>query len=363
MAFSFFQRLRFSLGWVLLLFFVAAASWFFLKPERKQQVELVSVISGPSEQVLALNGRVRVQDRADILPRIQGRILEMKVDDGSEVKAGDVLAQLENNRETAKIKELESEVKSAELRLAQSKRDLLRAEKLLKEGFVSKERLENLRLEQDQAQQRVQSLKAELAGAKVAFQDSIITAPFDGVILRRLADLGQTVDPRTILFEMISNAPRDIEAEADEIYAVYLRQGMDVRLKPIGSSETLTGSLSYIAPDISLNSGGRLIRVTGEGVSNLPPGLSVDLTILVDRKEKALMIPRSAILDPAENPRVRVVNAQNKVEEKKIETRDWPAEFVAVLSGLTEQDKIISVPRSVQVGQEVEIKSGTAGRK
>lgn len=346
--------IRRHFGLLFVVVFAAIAAVYLLQPKAPPTAKLVTATRSDIIRVLTLNGRVRAFDVADIKPRRAGTLVEVVAEEGSAVKKGDVLARVQNAQEQAAVTASQKTAAARKLELAQAQRDLKRVEQLKREGYATTERLEQARLAVATAQADIARLNASTAQLKAGLDDTVLTAPFDGVVQRKLVDQGTSVGLDTVVFTLAANGANDVEAEADEIYAPQLAEGQKVSITTPNTSQPLEGTITWKAPNIDTKTGGVLLRIESDAVSTLPPGLSVGLTIEVERVENALTLPREAILAPQSAPAVLKLNpATNILVKTPIEIVDWPAATVEVKNGLSETDKITLAPRSFEDGQKI----------
>lgn len=339
-------------GWIFFIVLAAVGAFMVFRPTPPPKIQMEKVAQGDVVRVLALNGRVRAIEQVDLKPRRAGILGQVSKDEGDIVEAGEVLAVVQSPQQEAQLRAAEQSVQAKALELKQAQRDLKRVQELRSGGYATIQRVDDLKLAVATASADYLRLKASVDAARSVLEDAQILAPFDGIILRRPVDGGTTVATDQTVFTIAAMRGRDIEAEADEVYADALRVGLPVKIKPAGQSSLIyDGRLTYVAPNVNTASGGRLIRVSYDGVEDLPPGLSVDVTIIVDRENAVLNLPRAAILTPREQPSVMVVDASGQVMQKPVTILDWPAERVIVRSGVSAGMLVVANPRLVKPGQ------------
>jgi HlyD family secretion protein len=85
----------------------------------------------------------------------------------------------------------------------------------------------------------------------------------------------------------------------------------------------------------------------------MPAGLTLSINLIIEREQAAISIPRTAILRPDSSPSVRLVDAEGKVAERRINFVDWPAETVTVTQGLQPGMRIRADPQAAAPGADV----------
>jgi HlyD family secretion protein/membrane fusion protein (multidrug efflux system) len=152
---------------------------------------------------------------------------------------------------------------------------------------------------------------------------------------------------------------REVETEVDETYSMALALDQPARLAFAGVSEPVAGTIAYLSPRIDTSTGGRVVRLAFTPPAQLtqtelPVGLSVDVNIIVERRDGALTLPRTAVREPATAPHVLVVDG-GKVARRDITFRDWPSATIMVDGGLRAGERVIVSPASLPIGADVEI--------
>src|SRR5467141_3817286 len=160
-----------------------------------------------AQQILAASGYVVPQRKANVAPRIGGRVAKILVDDGSVVKAGQVIAVLEDAEYRAQLLQAQADEKAARARVKRAEVDLLDAQRaysreraLHDQGFSTPQALDQATARLDGAKAALASAKAEAAAARarveqarVNLDNCYVRAPFSGRITQKLTDVGEIV--------------------------------------------------------------------------------------------------------------------------------------------------------------------------
>ncbi len=202
------QRPRSPWRWPLLLFAPVILVLLALYGLRARQAFAVlevttveaQVLSGPDAPavgapLLTASGYVVARRKAVVSAKIQGRLAELRVEEGSRVVAGETLARLEDADYLASLERARAAVQHAEASLFESRRQLGLAEKLAQQKVLAVD-------ERDAALSRVKLAEAALAQARadqVFFEaqlgNTVISAPFKGVVVKKMAEVGESVAP------------------------------------------------------------------------------------------------------------------------------------------------------------------------
>ena len=193
--------------WPLFLFVPAlllvAALWFFRMQGSFTAAEVSLVpaaiaapgTSAPSASLLTASGYVVARRQAVISAKIQGRLSELNVEEGSRVAAGDVLARLEDDDFVAVVRQGEAGVAWAMADLAEQKRQHRLAADLAEKNLVSGDETEAAASRVRIAEAALQQAEATLSLARARLEDTIIRAPFAGIVVKKMAEVGESVAP------------------------------------------------------------------------------------------------------------------------------------------------------------------------
>lgn len=337
---------------------LAAGAAAYSKYTAPPTVAVSTVKSGPAERILAVSGRVRPPESVTIVPKVSGEVIELTKDEGDTVTAGEVLGRIDDARARAALTQADAAAAAQRKVFDQAERDQARAQALLETGTGTTAGLETATLAVKRAGDDLRRLEAARDDAALRLEEYKLLAPISGRILTRPIDRGQVVDGRAPVFELAPVAGREVETEVDEGYGMSLALDQPARLAFAGVEGTVEGRISYLSPRIDTATGGRLVRiaftppayVTGE----LPIGLSVDVNIVVERRETALMVPRTALRDPATKPYVLTVE-NGVLARQPVTFKDWPAADVMIDSGLKAGDVLVVSATPPAEGTEVQI--------
>lgn len=147
------------------------------------------------EKTLSFVGNLEPAEKATIVPDISGKLWKIYVDVGERVKKGQVLAELDHRHIDLQLEQAKAGFEVAKANLEDAKTNYLRMEKLYKENAISSQQFEKVKLAYEAAQSQFQQAQAALNLAQYQRDVSIMKAPFDGVIVERLAEEGDVINP------------------------------------------------------------------------------------------------------------------------------------------------------------------------
>ncbi|NOT09582.1 MAG: efflux RND transporter periplasmic adaptor subunit [Gemmatimonadales bacterium] len=201
---------------------------------------------------ITANGYVVARTRASVSSRVSGRLARLAVEEGSRVRRGEVMAELDNADYTAAVAQAVAESLRAEASLSEARaqraqftRDLARAKDLLAKNLEASRTVEDLesQLAGAEARVRVQEAQIGAAIAGIAFaranlDNTFIRAPFDGTILRKDAEVGEVVAPvatgggltRGAVVTMADLGTLEVEVDVNEAYIAQIRGAQPTRI-------------------------------------------------------------------------------------------------------------------------------------
>lgn len=239
----------------------------------------------PSQAITALNatGRVSAQRKAAVSTKATGRLEFLGVQEGSIVKAGDILARIENKDVSATQDQAQANVRAARANLEQGLAELRdaegnykRSEDLANKNFISSATLDTAKARFEKARAAVASLngaigvaEANLRATNVSVEQTLIRAPFDGVVLTKNANVGDIITPfssaadsKGAVVNMADMATLEVEADVSEISLskISVSQPVEIQLDAFPELRLL-GKVSRIVPTVDRSKATVLVKV------------------------------------------------------------------------------------------------------
>lgn len=330
----------------------STGAWLLRPPE----IAVLEIRSQPTEIVLSVVGRVRPTSLVDVRSRNAGQVIRMLHDDGDLVDAGQPLALIRSVVEQAKADAGSARQAAARAELSVAQLAFDRTRVLAERGIASGSALDEARAALEARQAALAAAAADQRAASALAGEFTITAPMAGIILVRPVDEGQVVSPDMTLFQLGSRGAFEVHADVDEVYADTLRPGMPARAAVSGSDAVFAARISGVSPRIDPGTGGRLVKLAPADLTDLPPGRSVDVTIIIEQLEAAISIPREAVIGAADAPSVLVAGPGGRVSVRAVRIRDWPSLNAVVEAGLASGDRLVLDPGAVRPGARVRVR-------
>ena len=332
---------------------LAIAGYWLFAP-RDKAVATIFVKRASADRILAVNGRIRPRAQIDIRPTIGGALVALPFDVGDRVEAGQILARIDDAPERAAIAEAQASVATQQATLAQARRELARFVALGQ--FATKREVEQRRLAVLEGERELNRRQAAVAQASEQRDRRVLRAPFAGIILERPVDPGQAVGLESVIYRLADLSSPEVSIEVDEVYAAEILPGTAATVTMPGQERPIAATVLHVEPRVDPATGARAVRLGLIGAAvDAPSGLTVTVNLLIERREGAISVPRSAVISSGSSAKVRVVGKDNVVIERAVTFIDWPAETVIVTSGLQPGERILVEPDAAKQGEKVRV--------
>lgn len=309
------------------------------------QEDLFIVQPGPLERTLPLTGTLTPLTEATIKAKVAGELVEVPVREGQSVRSGQLLARIDQTEVRARVAAREADVEAARAQLVWADKNRLTQKALLEKSFISQNAFDNIQSNYDVAVARLRAAQAELAVAQKSLGDSVLLAPFAGIVAERHAQPGERValDARVITLVDLSRLELEGALPATAIALARIGQKIAFRIDGFGARE-FAGRIERINPATS--AGSRSINVYAvieNQDGSLRKGMFAQGALLLGGIDNALVIPLSAVREEAGQSYVYVL-VEGSVKRKPIKTGAGDAAGkVQVLEGLEAGDRIVRI--------------------
>ena len=369
---------------------------------RGPQVDALVVQSAPLVRTLQFSARVATLSRVDVGSTVTGRVAQVRVMEGTQVRQGDVLVQLESDELRAALAQAVAAERQAKARLeglrstgrtaAQAARaqadaslqaasaSLARVQQLVAEGFYSPAQLDEARRAVDVARAQQLGAQAQLqatadAGTDVAqaqaqwalaqaatvaaqarLAQATLVAPADARVLVREVEPGQIVQPGKALLSLALAGPTQLVAQVDERFLEQLQLGQPAWVVADAFAEQrFAARVLSIAPAVDAQRGAIEVKFS---IEQAPAFLREDMTLSVEvetaRRERTLVLPQAALRGPAGGDQASVLVLQDgRAQVRNVRLGLRTLDAVEVLDGLKEGDTVLRGNATLQDGQRV----------
>jgi RND family efflux transporter MFP subunit len=270
-------------------------------------------------------GTVRAKLRSVIEAKVSGKIEQLLVVPGQQVKAGELLALVD-------AREVQARYDQAVALSQQAEADLNRLTTLRDQKVLSQ-------AEFDSAQAKARVTVASRAEAETLLSYTKVTAPFAGVITRKHADVGDLASPGKPLLEMEDSTALRLEADVPEAVVGRLTLGDKLPVRIAALEKELTGVISEIAPAADPNSRTFLVKLDLPGTTGLRAGQFGRVAMPVG-ETSALRVPVSAVVQRGQMELVFIVN-DRQAQLRLVKTGKRIGTEVELVSGVSAGEKVV----------------------
>lgn len=266
----------------------------------------------------------------NVIAKVGGEITHILVEEGDDVVAGQTLARVDGDR-------LRLQVQQSEAQLEKLKRDYQRNLNLKDKSLISEGDFEKIRYE-------MEALEASHKMARLELSYTDIRTPIAGVVSERFIKLGNTIAASTAAFKVTSLEPLIAYLHVPEREYRRLAAGQTATLTVDALPDTaFTGQVARISPVVDSATGTfKLTIEVSDPTRRLKPGMFGRISIVSDRRENALQIPRSAIVDDGATAAVFVVE-DGQAKRRVVQTGYAASGMVEILTGLADAERFVVV--------------------
>ena len=369
------------IGWVVLavvLIGAGAGVWWWLNRERPIEVEVATVSSrqaGAQAAVLNASGYVTARRRATVSSKITGKVVQVNIEEGMEVREGQILARLDDETQRAAVALAEAQAEAArrnvnesEVRLNEARINLARLTKLVGVGYSTAAEVDTARAAADSLEARIRAAREQVrvAERQIALErtnldSTIIRAPFAGVVISKDAQPGEMVSPvsagggftRTGIGTIVDMRSLEIEVEVNESYINRVKpdQAVTAVLDAYPDWQIPARVITTI-PSADRQKATVLVRVAFMQLDpRILPDMGVKVTFLRDNEDAApasrpvTLVPKGAIKTDGKQSYVFVV-VNDRVDRLAVTTGGTDGDRVEVIAGLNAGERVVVSPPS-----------------
>lgn len=273
------------------------------------------------------NGTLISNEEVELRSEINGKVTHIYFTEGNKVKKGDLLVKINDS-------ELQATLKKNKARESLARDREYRYKQLLEKNLTSQQEYDLQLSELNAVLADVELTEAQLAKTE-------IRAPFDGIVGLRSISIGSYISPQTKIASLQSINPIKVDFAVPQKYFGMIREGNPIHVRLPSSSKSYIGKIYAIEPKIDENT--RTVQVRAL-VSNeraeLTPGAYVEIEVILETYDNALLIPSEALIPDFEGEKV-FIYSNGKAVPKIVKTGIRTEKEIQILSGLQVNDTVI----------------------
>jgi multidrug efflux system membrane fusion protein len=319
---------------------------------------------GQGQRSVALPATLRGQNEAAIYARTNGYVKAWHKDIGDKVKKGDVLALIDTPEVDQDLAQAKATLDQIKARLALTQSSLVRWEGLRQRDAVSQQELDERRAAQQQAQADLAAAQANVRRLQQLHDFGRLTAPFDGVVVRRNVEVGSLVAAGSAstskeLYYLAQTDGLRLTVAVPQTYAGDVLVGKAVNIKLLERpNAAFKGEITRVSGGVDVSTRSVQVEVALPNKDGkLLPGSYVEVNLPLSGNAKTLLIPPNTLQFRQDGPRVAVVGEGDKVAIRPVKLGRDLGRAVEVISGLTPKDAVVLNPHdTIEEGEKVSAK-------
>ena len=357
-----------------LVVIVALAAMAMRSASAPATVEAATVsIAYPTAAITVLNatGRVAAWRKAAVSTKATGRLQWLGVQEGTRVKEGEIIARLENldvaaarDSAVATTAAARANLEQGDAEMRDAESSYKRAQDLYDKKFISESALDTARARYEKAKASISSLKASIGvadanarQASVSVEQTLIRAPFDGIVLTKNANVGDiitpfssAVDSKGAVVNMADMDTLEVEADVSEASISKISEGMPAEIQLDAYPDMrLMGKVSRIVPTVDRTKATLLVKVSFvEKDPRVLPDMSSKVAFLSrepkpEERKPVTAVRPEAVVKRGDRDVVYLIGEKNVVKEVAVGKPEKLGDLVQV-SGVKSGDKVVLSP-------------------
>lgn len=315
-------------------------------------VQAATATSEAVPRYLSGLGTVTAANTVTVRSRVDGQLLAIHFTEGQQVKAGDLLAEIDPSQFKVALAQAEGQLAKDRATLANARRDLARYQQLVKTNLVSRQELDTQQSLVSETQGTIKADEAAVASAQLQLNWSRITAPIDGRVGLKQVDIGNQISSgdTTGIVVLTQTHPIDVVFTLPENQIATVVQAQKAGKKLVVEAWDRTnkqkiseGSLLSLDNQIDVTTGTIKLKARFTNQDDaLFPNQFVNARMLVDTEQNAVVIPTAALQMGNEGHFVWVLNDENKVSKRTVTPGIQDSLKVVINAGLSAGDRVVT---------------------
>lgn len=320
-----------------------------IQQEAVRPIAWTTATTSALEQSRTISGIVAPVETANLSFEVQGKVRDVKVSLGSEVKKGQILALLDKRSFNLAIQSSQAEVEKAKASLAEAKNEYYRHEEMIKRNLISQSEFDNAKAVYESSKSTVDVTVAKLEIAQKDLQDSVLKAPYDGTITKRFIEPSQQIASGNLAFEIEGKHGFEVQILVPETLIKEIKQDALIPVSiPTLSAELFKAQISEVGTRAeSANAFPVTIALLEENVQ-MRAGMTAEVEFIYSALGRTgyagstVLIPMSALLAELDQKvSVFVYDKQAQVVRKRlVQTENIINNQVFISTGLTDGEII-----------------------
>jgi len=297
----------------------------------------------------SFDGIVEAQYRSTVSSQVAARIEELPFDVDDYVERGDIIVRFRSQSAAADLKQAEAAAQEAQARLDEARSSYNRIEQLFSQQRVSKADMDRVKADLQSAEARVSAAEGALIGAREQFENTVVRAPFSGMVVERHAELGEMATVGMPLMTGLSLEHLRIVVDVPQSDIDALRRDAEAWVDlPDGGSLVAQELRVFPYADPATHTFRVRLRLA-EGQHGIYPGMWVKVRFLTG-EEQALLVPASALVQRSELTAVYVLDGEEIPRLRQVRLgRVLTDGNMIVQAGLEAGETVVTDPEAARI--------------
>lgn len=298
----------------------------------------------PMPRYLRITGELKGSQEALVAADAAGKVTAAPIERGTQVKAGEVLFQLDDRNAILSLAEAEATLVSAQLKLDLQRRELSRNEPLAKTKAIADTDFQRFKIDFASAEASLAAAKARRDMAQKSLTDIAIRAPFDGTVAERLVELGEYVSANSQVANLVSTARLRLVLNVPETAIGSIQPDQAVRFSvPAFPSESFTGNIKFIGAAVRNSARDLIVEAEVPNPDGkLKPGMFAEGRVVL-AEQPGVSVPSSAVITEG-NTRKLFVVVKDHLEERLVSTGEPKGDLIEIQRGLSKGEPVVLKP-------------------
>lgn len=318
-------------------------------------VETAAVVEQDMPELITLTGSLRAHQESEVAADAAGKVMATFVERGQKIKKGDTVAVLDARGASLSASAASAQSKLAVAQLEQAQRECDRVKALFQSGSISQAEYDRTTSQCQTTEWSAAAAAAQQRSAQKLVGDSVIRAPFDGIVGERYVNVGQYVQPPTRVLSLYATDPLRLELTVPEASVGEVKEGLKVAFSVSSfGEERFEGTVKFVSPNVRPSTRDLVVEalVPNED-GKLRPGMFAVATLQAGAKKLAV-VPSSAIQRQETTARVFVVES-GRIQERLVQTGGEKDAQTAILAGVKPGEQVVVAPgEGVRDGAQVQ---------
>jgi RND family efflux transporter MFP subunit len=304
------------------------------------EVTVAQVQLGTVPVLVNVPGSVVPDQQARIASRLMGNIQTLPVELGDHVKRGDLLFTIDPQDINSQIAQARAAFQQAQAALENARADFDRFSQLLREESVSRQQFDGVRLQYNVAQENLAAARAGLEQAEAQLTYANVRAPFDGVVVQKLAVAGDLAAPGNPIVVIENLRSLSVQTEVSQDLYAAIKVGDKALIQVDGVNKVLEGEIYSLVSAANPRTRGHTTKLSLPVVDNVNSGTFARISFIRGERQ-AILIPQAAVVSRAGIEGVFVVTDETQVQFRMVRLGAQKGADVEVQAGLDMGEVIV----------------------